>query len=193
MSSIELVANYLAERGRPAVFVPLALLIAASAWLAAPGTEESVADFVVCALQALLFVFAFRIWDDLEDRARDAVRHPDRVMVRARRTGPLAGVAVAFAVGGALSLIGGTVPVARLAILFALGVSLFIWYRARPSESSRLSGVVVLAKYPAIALALARRLDELTPERAAIVAGVLYLIACTYEYLDDRSPSRGIS
>jgi hypothetical protein len=193
MSSIELVADYLAERARPAVFVPLALLIAASAWLAAPGTEQSVANFVVCAMQALLFVFAFRIWDDLEDRACDAVRHPDRVIVRAGRTSPVAGVAVALAVGGALPLLGGTVPLARIAILLALVIGLLIWYRARPSEASRMSGVVVLTKYPAIALALAPGLGEITPARATTVTGVLYLIACTYEYLDDRSPSRGIS
>src|SRR4051812_37915400 len=191
MSSIELVANYMAERARLTVFVPLAVLIAASAWVAAPGGAPSLTSFTVCAIQALLFVFALRIWDDLEDRERDAVRHPERVIVRARRTGPLVGLGIVVATGGALSLLGAAVPFARIGILAAVVLALFVWYRARPSEASRLSGLVILAKYPAIALALAPGLGELTPIRAVAAACALYLIACTYEYVDDRS--RGIS
>jgi 4-hydroxybenzoate polyprenyltransferase len=191
MSSTELVARYLAERARPAVFVPLALLIAETAWLAAPGAERNIASFGVCAVQALLLVLALRIWDDLQDRARDATRHPERIAVRARRTAPLFVCAASLGFGGALSLVGDTVPLARIAILVTTVLGLFVWYRARPSEPSRLAGIVVLAKYPAIAIALAPGLGELTAVRAAAAAGSLYVIACTYEYLEDRS--RGIS
>jgi 4-hydroxybenzoate polyprenyltransferase len=191
MSSTELVARYLAERARPAVFVPLALLIAETAWLAAPGTERDIASFGTCAMQALLLVLALRIWDDLQDRARDAARHPERVAVRARRTAPLVALGAALALGGALSLVGGSVPLSRVGILVATVVGLAVWYRARPSKPSRLAGVVVLAKYPAIAIALAPGLGGLTALRAAAAAGTLYLIACTYEYLEDGS--RGIS
>lgn len=191
MSSTELVARYLGERARPMVFVPLALLIAETAWLAAPGTERTVGKFTVCAMQALVLVLALRIWDDLQDRARDAARHPGRITVRAQRTVPLVTFGAALALGGAMSLIADTVPRTRIAILVATVLGLFVWYRARPSEPSRLAGVVVLAKYPAIAIALAPGLGNLTAVRAAAAAGTLYLIACTYEYLEDRS--RGIS
>jgi len=191
MSSTELVARYLAERARPTVFVPLALLIAETAWLAAPGAERNFASFSVCAMQALLLVLALRIWDDLQDRERDAARHPDRVTVRARRTAPLVALGTALALGGALSLAGDSVPLSRIAILVATLVGLCVWYRTRPSEPSRLAGIVVLAKYPAIAIALAPGLGDLTALRAAAAAGSLYLIACAYEYLEDRS--RGIS
>jgi hypothetical protein len=186
MSSTELVARYLAERARPTVFVPLALLIAETAWLAAPGAERSIASFSVCAAQALLLVLALRIWDDLQDRAHDATRHPGRVTVRARRTAPLFVCAAFLGLGGALSLVGDTVPLARIAILVTTALGLLAWYRARPSEPSRLCGIVVLAKYPAIAIALAPGLGELAALRAAAAAGTLYLIACTYEYLEDR-------
>jgi 4-hydroxybenzoate polyprenyltransferase len=191
MSSIDLVTGYLAERARPTVFVPLAALIAASAWLAAPVASRSAASFGLCAIQALLLVLALRVWDDLQDRARDAARHPDRVTVRARRTGPLIGLAVLLTACGALLLTAATVPMARIAILASIGLGLVVWYRARPAEPSRLSSVVLLVKYPALAIALAPGLGELTPMRAVAAAGVLYLIACTYEYLEDRQ--RGIS
>ena len=191
MSSIDLIAGYLVERARPSVFVPLAMLIAASAWVAAPATPRSGTDFAVCAAEALLLVLALRVWDDLQDRARDAARHPDRVAVRARRIGPLVGLAVLLAVCGALLLGTATSPAARIAIVGSIGLGLLVWYRVRPTEPSRLSGIVLLAKYPALAIALAPGLGELTPVRAAAVAGLLYLIVGTYEYLEDRQ--RGIS
>ena len=186
MSSIELVATYLAERARPTVFVPLALLIAETAWLAAPGTERTAASFALCATQALLLVMALRIWDDLQDRARDAGRHPDRITVRAQRVAPLAALAAALAVCGGLSLIFSTAPLARVAIVVAIVVGLVVWYHARPAEPSHLSGVVLLAKYPALAIALAPGLDELAPMRAGAAAIALYAITVTYEYLEDR-------
>lgn len=191
MSSIELVARYLAERARPSVFVPLALLIAETAWLAAPGTEQSVSAFGLCALQALLLVLALRVWDDVQDRTRDAARHPERASVRARHTAPFVALSLSFGAGGALLLLGATVPLMRVAILVTIVAGLLVWYHARPPEPSRLSGVVLLAKYPALSIAIAPGLGELTPVRATAAAALLYLVACTYEYLEDRY--RGIS
>jgi len=191
MSSIELVAGYLAERARPTVFVPLALLIAETAWLAAPGAERTAASFGMCAIQALLIVLALRIWDDLQDRALDAVRHPDRVTVRARRVAPLVALGVVLAGGAVLSLRSATVPLARVAIVVVIVVGLVVWYKARPAEPSRLSSVILLAKYPVLAIALAPGLAELTPVRAGVAAATLYIIAVAYEYLEDRH--RGIT
>lgn len=191
VSSIELVGRYLAERARLTVFVPLALAIALTAWVVAPGTELSVAGFASRGAQALLLILALRIWDDLEDRGRDAGRHPERVAVRARRTAPLIGLSVALGAGGALSLLGATVPLRRIAILAAVVLGLLVWYQARPAEPSRLAGAALLAKYPALAIALAPGLDELAPARAVVAAGALYLVAFTYEFLEDRH--RGIS
>jgi 4-hydroxybenzoate polyprenyltransferase len=191
MSSIELVTAYLAERARPTVFVPLALLIAETAWLAAPGTESTAASFGMCAMQALLLIMALRIWDDLQDRARDAAPHPNRVAVRARHVAPLVAFGVALAVGGVVSLVFASVPAARLAVVVAIAAGLAVWYHARPAEPSRLSGAVLLAKYPALAIALAPGLDDLSPLRAGAATGTLYLVAFTYEYLEDRH--RGIA
>jgi hypothetical protein len=191
MSSIELVTRYLGERARPSVFVPLAVLIAETAWLAAPGSTRSVSAFGLCAAQALLLVLALRVWDDVQDRTRDAVQHPERITVRASRTGPLIALSLSLAAGGGLLLLGATVPLARVAILASIVVGLLLWYRTRPTEPSLLSAIALLAKYPALAIALAPGLGDLAPMRAAAAAGVLYLVACTYEYLEDRH--RGIS
>jgi len=191
MSSIELVAGYLAERARPTVFVPLALLIAETAWVAAPGPARSAAGFAMCATQALLIVLALRVWDDLQDRRRDAARHLGRITVRARRVAPLVGLSVVLAAGGAASLLGATIPRVRIAILVAIVLGLIVWYRTRPMEPSRLGGFVLLVKYPVLAIALAPGLGALSPTRAAAATGTLYVIACTYEYLEDRF--RGIS
>jgi hypothetical protein len=70
-------------------------------------------------------------------------------------------------------------------------VGLVVWYKARPAEPSRLSSVILLAKYPALAIALAPGLGELTPVRAGVAAATLYIIAVAYEYLEDRH--RGIT
>ena len=191
MSSIELVGRYLAERGRPTVFVPLALLIAETAWLAGPVVERSAVSFGLCAMQALLLILALRVWDDVQDRPRDALAHPDRITVRVQRVGPLAGLSAVLAMVAGLSLVGATALAARIAILAAIVLGLLVWYRTRPVETSRLGAVVLLAKYPALAIALAPGLSDLAPMRAVAAAGTLYLIACAYELLEDRH--RGIS
>ena len=191
MSSTELVAGYLAERARPTLFVPLAFLVAGTAWLIAPGATLNALSFTICGAQALLFIFAFRIWDDLQDRRRDAMRDPDRVVVRAHSIAPLVWFAAALAAVGVTTLLETAVPLRRVGILGAVVLGLLVWYHARPAESSRLGSMVLLAKYPALAVILAPSLGEISPARAAISAGALYAIACTYEFLEDRS--RGLS
>lgn len=173
------------------MFVPLALLIAETAWLAAPGAERSAASFGLCAMQALLFVLALRVWDDMQDRSRDAVAHPDRITVRVRQVGPFVGLTAVLAMVAGLSLVGTTAALERITILAAIVLGLLMWYRTRPAETSRLGAIVLVAKYPALAIALAPGLGELTPLRATAAAGTLYLIACVYELLEDRH--RGIS
>jgi hypothetical protein len=191
VSSIELVTAYLTERARPMVFVPLALLIAEAAWLAAPDSRQSVAGLATRAVQALLLVLALRVWDDLQDRKRDAVRHPDRVTVRFRRAVPLVGLGVAFAIGGVVCLAVDTVPRLRITLLVGIAFGLLAWYRLRPAEPSRVASMALLAKYPALAIVLAPGLEEVAPVRATLAAATLYVVACTYELMEDRH--RGVS
>jgi len=108
-----------------------------------------------------------------------------------QRVGPLVGLSAVLAMVAGLSLVGATALAARIAILAAIVLGLLVWYRTRPVETSRLGAVVLLAKYPALAIALAPGLSDLAPMRAVAAAGTLYLIACAYELLEDRH--RGIS
>ena len=191
MSSTELVVEYLSERARPTVFVPLALLVAGAAWFVAPGAAWTALSFAVCGAQALILILALRVWDDLQDRHRDAMRDPDRVTVRAHSTAPLMWLGATLAAIGALMLLGADAPLRRVGILGAVVFGLLVWYRARPVEPSRLASMVLLVKYPALAVLLAPSLGEVSLVRAATSAGALYVIACTYEFLEDRS--RGLS
>lgn len=166
MSKVDLVVRYLAERARLRLFLPLSLV------LAAIGRPTSLALFVGATASALLLVLAFRVWDDLEDRARDAWDHPDRVIVSTERTAPFVALGLAL---GAL----GAVASARVAVLGAAAVALLLWYRLRGGEVQLFGGHVVLLKYPAIAFAVAPN-----PPRPIVLAA-LYLALCVYEAFDD--------
>jgi hypothetical protein len=165
MSPSELIVRYLAERARPIVFVPLAVA------LALVGARSTPRSFAIAALEALLLILAFRIWDDLEDRPRDAIEHPERVTVVAPHIWPLVLLAIVFAVGGLIAA--NMLPVVVIAIV------LLAWYRLRPTSTGVMSGHVVLLKYPAIALAVA----PVAPPAAVLVS--LYLLLCVVECFDD--------
>ena len=76
-----MVVNYLRERFRLRLFIPLALLIAAAAIVPPASWTSFAIDFAV----ALLLLAQFRMWDDLADRGRDRIEHPGRVLVRDAR------------------------------------------------------------------------------------------------------------
>ena len=165
MSPIETMARYLVERARLSVFVPLAaVLTLVTGW----STPEA---FAIATLEALLLILAFRIWDDLEDRPRDAIEHPERVTVVANHASPFVLLAILCAGAGLVTT--NPIPIALVTLL------LLAWYRIRPSKSGVMSGHVVLLKYPAIALAIA----PVAPSIAVLAS--LYLVLCVVECFDD--------
>jgi 4-hydroxybenzoate polyprenyltransferase len=166
MSTFDLLVRYLRERARLSLFAPLALLLAAT------GRPSSLGAFVASASLALFLILAFRVWDDLADRARDAWDHPDRVIVSTDRTAPFVLLALGFGVAAALFA-------PRPIILGVAVVVLALWYRLRGNEVQLFGGHVVLLKYPAIAYAVAAT----TP--APIVLATLYLALCVFEAFDD--------
>ena len=180
MSSRELIVRYLAERARPRALVPLAALLAAAGALSNPRGQESAFDLAIAAVAALAFVLAFRVWDDLEDRTRDAREHPGRVTVIVTRHSPLIAVSLGLAAAGAsLVALGPRIGV-RLAAAGVAAVVLFVWYRLRP-EAPRgvINGHVVLLKYPAFAFAV----SPAAPAPAVLAS--LYLALCVFEVIDD--------
>src|SRR5262249_36544322 len=134
MSPIETMARYLAQRARLVVFVPLAAILAFVSGWSAPSA------FAITTVEALSLILAFRIWDDLEDRPRDAIEHPERVTVVAHHAWPLVLLAMLFAAAGLVAT--NAMPIALVALL------LLAWYRVRPSKNGVMSGHVVLLKYP---------------------------------------------
>jgi 4-hydroxybenzoate polyprenyltransferase len=180
MSPLELIFRYLGERGRLPALAALSLLMAstgstASARLTASGVG-------LAAATALLLILAFRIWDDLEDREYDALRHPTRITVVARSVRPLERLAAALFIAGGL-LIGRTADAGlRLLVLCAAALALGVWYSARsPSRRGLANSHVVLLKYPILAFAA----SPVTPSPIALAA--VYLGLCAYEVADDRA------
>ena len=188
MSSIDLVVRYLTERARPAVLLSLAALLAFTAWAVTASPFWSIASFLSATANAFLLILAFRVWDDLEDRERDAREHSHRVMVTDGRTRPFVILALVLGLAGAAVIVFGANGLARLSFVVIAVVILAAWYRLRsPHRASVLSGHVVLIKYPAIALALAPTLPTSGAPlwRAVAIVAAVYLSICVYESFDD--------
>ena len=187
MSSRELIVRYLRERARLSVLVPLAAVMAAiGGWTGGQvngwtGQRRAI-EFALATVTALVLMLAFRVWDDLEDRSRDAREHPSRVTVVANSVRPLIVVALVLGVSGVLLVVRGPKSGARLAAIGAAFVILAVWYRLRrASDRAVFNAHVVLLKYPLLAFAA----TPFAPSLGALVA--LYLILCVSEVVDDRT------
>jgi hypothetical protein len=182
VSTSRLLVNYVAQRARPQALLPLSIAVAVVAWTGVGLAAFQLPEFVATVAQALVLVFAFRIWDDIEDRGYDAAHHPDRVLASSNRVAPFVVFAVALAAAGMIP----AVLIARLAEQLAIiNVAIFVliaWYHRRANDGPSLANAhVVLLKYPLIAFALA----PVRPRMPAIVA--LYLTLCAFEVFDDPS------
>lgn len=148
-------------------FGPLALFVGLL------GGPPSLSRAAMIGLASVLIV-AFRLRDDLADRERDAVAHPERALVRAKSTRPFA-VAVAILLALAcLGLCRAYGPERGLALL-GLAAAFELGYRLELPGRHRW----VLLKYPLFAWLLA---DALAPT----LAGLCYLGFVLYERLDDE-------
>jgi len=182
MSSRELIVRYVRTRARLTVFVPLAVVIAAMGGWTGGRVDgwTGTANIARGALTALAMMLAFRVWDDLEDRSRDAREHPSRVTVVAHSVAPLIGVAFMLGALGLLSVVVGPRAGSRLAAVCIAVAVLAAWYRMRPvSTRAVLNAHVVLLKYPLLAFAA----TPAAPQTGALVS--LYLVLCVYEIVDD--------
>jgi 4-hydroxybenzoate polyprenyltransferase len=184
-TSPELIMPYLGERYRPRVFVPLALLLSLAGALASGVVPELATVPIIASgfVVSYALVLAFRVWDDLEDRERDRVEHPARVLVHAGRRAPFI-VLMAIAAVVALTLIAlGPAAPQRLTVVGVLAVALLIWYRAR--RRPMIGAPLILAKYPVIAYVAAPVVPAATPAIALAVLVPLYIALCVYETIDD--------
>jgi 4-hydroxybenzoate polyprenyltransferase len=182
MSSRELIIRWVRERARLGLFGPLALVMAAMGRWTGGRVDgwTGTAGYAVAALTALVLMLAFRVWDDLEDRQRDAREHPSRVTVVAVSVAPLVAFALALGTVGVLLIAVGPGAGGRLAAAGIAAVILAAWYRSRPAVRHAVANAhVVLLKYPLLAFAA----TSAPPPPGALVA--LYLALCVYEIVDD--------
>lgn len=179
------IAAYFRERFPPAVFGPVFTLVSVAAfWSVANTTGLRLA---VGVLLGIALVAQFRLWDDLEDRARDRTTHPTRVLVNAP-VEPfrilllvLTASAIAFSAGHRTAL-------AATLVLNAAGWCAYRLARQRISPNGWRFGLLPL-KYPGFVTVMAFALGDVIPVRLAVAAATTYVCASGYELLHD-SPAR---
>jgi hypothetical protein len=180
VSTNRLIVTYVTQRARLQALLPLSFVIAAVAWTGAGLSAFRPPEFVATVAQALVLVFAFRIWDDIEDRRYDAANHPDRVLASSNRIAPFVVFAVALGAAGMIPAVLIARLAEQLAVINLAIIVLIAWYHRRANDGPSVANAhVVLLKYPLIAFALA----PVRPRMPAIVA--LYLALCAFEVFDD--------
>ena len=187
---MRLVLAYARERLTPDRLLPAVLLVVV-ATLAGKGWTGSEALSMDTVL-ALALVITFRIWDDVMDRDRDRIKHPDRVVVRASSTTPLVVTSWVLATWTLLTLEDrrATQSVALLVIYAAV---LAASYAVRlPAVASAKAGTarspatdrILLLKYGVFTLALIGFPAALTA-RGLVSAASAFAVACVYEWWHD--------
>jgi UbiA prenyltransferase family len=167
---------YVAERFPPVLFLSVSAAIACAGHLGG-GHEDTC--WATDGLMVLLLVAQFRLWDDLADREHDRRRHPNRVLVRARRTTRFVAICLMFAEVNVVAvwLRNGVPGVISLGLVHLGAAS---WYAFRPSRRTLVGDLVVLAKYPAFVLVLSAA--PLAPSASTMWSALaVYVAACLYE------------
>ena len=156
------------------LFLPLALFLT----LAASRTDEHRTFGLVAGrvLLALLWLFQFRLADDLADRERDRHDHPDRVLTRADAR-PFVWLLALLSFGNVLLTVW-LRPWPRGAEFLALVALSGLWYGL--TRRLRLGSLVVLLKYSAF-------VHLLSDSRVgASVLVLVYTSFVAYEILHDK-------
>jgi 4-hydroxybenzoate polyprenyltransferase len=174
--------HYAAERLRTGPLLAATSIVAGAAasiteW---HGSLRFAGDLVL----AFALIVHFRMWDDISDRQQDAVRHPNRVTVRASSPAPLRTVAVTIAIGCAAAVVLCSGFGVSFATLVATWLCFGTWYRWRGPRTAW-SDHVLLAKYPAFIVVVAGSRVTASPALFALSLTVVYLAFCVYEAWHD--------
>ena len=175
-----MIPAYLRERFRLTVFGPLALMLA----IAALGRRLDPWSLAMQTLSALCLLAQFRIWDDLADRRRDALSHPQRVLVRAISPAPVVGLAIvllALNIAIAARRDDTFVSLSFLTLLHAVLGAYYLLRQGRTIVGDQL----LLLKYPAFVCVLAGERLLQAPMPIAAAAAVVYAAASAYEAWHD--------
>ncbi len=146
-SSLADVAEYARTRLCQVRFLPLALFLSLAASMRSVNLDLT--QWGLDALVTLPWIFQFRLMDDLADRERDRVDHPDRLLPRVR-VSPFVALVAMMALGNILLALGARGPRAGLVFLglsAAFSARRLVPKRVRPPMLP--ASLVVLLKYPA--------------------------------------------
>ena len=182
---IDMIAAYLGERFKAAIFGPAAVVHTAAALWAA-GTSVGAAPVARTLGLAVILLLQFRLWDDLEDRERDRRLHPGRVLARDNPAPFRWACGLLAAANIVLLVIAGS----RDAVLGLACLDLFFWISYGPLRQRIPDRIwrfqILLLKYPAFVGVLASALGTPIRMRLFTAAAAVYLCACAYEALHDR-------
>jgi hypothetical protein len=177
---IKEITSYIRTRLPARIYFPLALFLYTAG--VAAGRRLDGPSFVLGPVLAYGLVFQFRLWDDLNCREEDRLKHPERVLPKAKSLVPFrALLAVAFALNCALILIA---PYRKLFAFLLLNGAFFVWYRwgQSLSHSQTANFHILLAKYPIFIYLLS---DQIKIIPLFLSGLVVYLCFCVYEVLHD--------
>ena len=187
MSRSKALGQYLCNRFPVMQFVPLAVFIAAAGL--APAPPGLLSEWAVAAALALILVLQFRLWDDIADRERDRISHPERILCQTRDIKPFLIAALSLSVLSGLLLAWYHGQNARSAAYLLLCATLFAWYRLRPAPTAPglLNSMLILLKYPGIAWLVST--PGAAPGTPLLISCLfsVYLIFIIFEILDDHS------
>jgi hypothetical protein len=157
------------------------VLLVVLATLAGRGWTGPV-DATEHAVIALALVVSFRMWDDLMDRERDRVKHPDRVLVRASSPAPVRVVSwiVGLAALASVDRLRGTTSSAFLVAYIAVLAAAYAMRGPRSAAGDR----ILLLKYGVFTLALIG-LPGALDARGLLSAAAAFAVACAYEWWHD--------
>lgn len=161
--------------------VPLPRYLALAAFLAWAALSVDVTHFAQAAtvlVFAFTLVLQFRLWDDLADRNRDRIAHPERILAAADDVKPFVAAVWLLGGGNALGLAGSFGTTSCLGFVL-LNIATAAWYW-RHRERGLTHVLVLHLKYPAFVLLLATA--HVTA--LAIAAASAYAALVAFELLD---------
>jgi 4-hydroxybenzoate polyprenyltransferase len=178
-----MIRAYWAERLAVRRMAPLVILLTAAAQA---GRRSTLAGFAVDALLAFLVAAEFRVWDDLADRRRDAISHPERVLVRAKVMQPVVVLGGVLACT-AFSVIGfRTASRQPLVVLVLLHAAISVCYAARDARTLA-TDQVLLARYPAFVFIISSASGAVPGFPVGLAMAATFLALSIYEGLHDSS------
>lgn len=177
-----MIRAYWSERLPVRKMAPLVLLLTAAARAGRPATDGLVADVVL----AFLLSAQFRVWDDLADRRRDAIAHPDRVLVRAPSVWPVELLCAVLGVTAAIVVsLRGASAVPRVALIL-LNLAVVLCYAIRGARSLA-TDHALLTRYAAFVFVISRSGGPVRAWPLALSMAAVFLAMSIYEGLHDRT------